>query len=100
MTLLGCLIYLEEYNLDHQQLEGMVCHKKENKLYSIFLKLPKITPTPKRKLSPQEQTVHNLRRMTITSDARHASPILRTPGRRLHKTGAKGSRSLSRSAKG
>ena len=71
----------------------MVHFRKENKLYSIFLKEPKLAPTPKRKLSPQEQTVHKLRRMTIAAET---SPTLRTQRRRLQKTASQGSRSLSR----
>jgi len=86
-------LYFEDDNIDHRQLEDLVQFRKENKLYSIFLKEPKLVPTPKRKLSPQEQTVHKLRRMTIAAET---SPTLRTPRRRLQKTASQGSRSLSR----
>ena len=74
----------------------MIRNKKENKLYDIFLKQQRLAPTPKRKLSPQEEAQSKLRRMTISDSS--ASPTFRTPRRRLQ-TGAQGSRSLSRSAR-
>ena len=89
-------IYFEEDNIEQRQVEDMIRNKKENKLYDIFLKQQRLAPTPKRKLSPQEEAQSKLRRMTISNSS--ASPAFRTPRRRLQ-TGAQGSRSLSRSAR-
>ena len=89
-------MYFEEDIIDHNEIENMVLHKKQNKLFSIFLKQQTLAPTPKRKLSPQEQTINKMRRMTINSDT---SPALRTPRRRIQITGVQGSRSLSRSVR-
>ena len=76
-------MYFEEDIIDHNKIENMILHKKQNKLFSIFLKQQTLAPTPKRKLSPQEQTINKMRRMTINSDT---SPALRTPRRRIQIT--------------
>lgn len=62
-------------------MEQLVKEKIKNKLYSIFLKEPTMKPTStiKRKLSPQEETINKMRRMTIET---HSSPAVRTPRRK------------------
>ena len=87
------LFGVEDINLP--QLEQIIRVKKENKLYSIFLKSPLSVPASscKRKLSPQEENTIKMRRMTIASDS---SPSLRTPRRRITAPKSHGARSLSR----
>ena len=74
----------------------LVEEKIKNKLYSIFLKEPTMKPasTIKRKLSPQEETINKMRRMTIET---HSSPAVGTPRRKLKLNRTAGTRSLSRS---
>ena len=88
--------YYQEVECEEVLVEQLVKEKIKNKLYSIFLKEPTMKPTStiKRKLSPQEETINKMRRMTIET---HSSPAVRTPRRKLKLNRTLGTRSLSRS---
>ena len=71
-----------EETFTEEVLERKIISLRKNKLYDIFLQENKLG-TPKRKHSPEQETISKLRRMTIAASSPDPnSPVLRRPPRR------------------
>ena len=71
-----------EETFTEEVLERKIISLRKNKLYDIFLQENKLG-TPKRKSSPEQETISKLRRMTIAASSPDPnSPVLRRPPRR------------------
>ena len=80
--------YYDEEDIDPEGVADIIKKKKVNILYSLFKQDP-VSPlgrTPKRKLSPQEENVVKMKRLTLDSGM---SPILKQPGTSKARTSAK-----------
>ena len=71
----------DEEVVAEDELESRVHGLRKNKLYDIFLMDNKLG-SPKRKRSPQQETISKFRRMTIASSPGNNSPALKQPPRK------------------